>query len=252
MKIEITSDSQTVFEMATKQSAPSVYTQYKDLIHLLLGFLFTGLIGTFLTQRLDDSNTSRQREFELTKEAVTGSTSFFRELSVMLDGRRWESQQMIFEMLKFVDKYDPQASTAEKDAQRLQLKSAYASYYKSVANYNASLNSTRVLIFKYFSKNAELQFFGEDYIDGTPGDSNRQSITGGFFTLHNLIREAKDTLLVDDSSGAPKWSGIGGAEYTKNLQSAQGKIFDKIYRFYNSIRNCMIYQNTVDRKICHQ
>jgi hypothetical protein len=261
VKIEITSDGQTVLEMATKKTAvPGFYERYKDLIHLLLGFLLTGLIGALLTQRLDESNTSRQREFESRKEAIAGSTAFFKELSVLLDGRRWESRQMIFEMHKFVDNYDLNASQAQKEAQLAQLKSAYTIYYKSVSNYNASLNWTRVLIFKYFSKKAELDFYGENDKSGTTNDPNKESITGGFMVLHKLIRESYAQLLVgeetQDSNGKPWWSSIkqaGGEQYTSAMTVASNKMFDKIYRFYNRIRNCMINRrNTSDPVVCNQ
>lgn len=163
-----------------------IYRRYKELWLMLAGFLFTSVIGTWITgyhQSLVDDQSAR--ETRAANARKTGMETL-RKISEDISKRHYNSLKLIDRIRAANGASPPQADAPD---------SVRAKYDESLERWNLDWNLMRVLLKRTFSEELETLFYDYegDKRKESVGDYRSMSITGKFRTMHKAIRGAEKT-----------------------------------------------------------
>ena len=84
-----------LLKKASISPKPTIYFKYKDLIHLIIGFGLTTLLGTIVANYFQNKTWEKDTNSELITVERQAATEVFKEISSLMDKRLYRSKQIL-------------------------------------------------------------------------------------------------------------------------------------------------------------
>jgi len=167
-----------------------IYQRYKELWLMVVGFLFTSVIGAGITgyhQALVDDRNARETR---AADAKRAGMETLRRISEDISRRHFLS-------LKMIDGVRAANGTAPQPGSPFA--AVRTKYDESMERWNLDWNLMRVLLKRTFSEEVESMFYDyeDDKAKESAGDYGHMSVTGKFRTLHQALRGAEKATEAD-------------------------------------------------------
>jgi hypothetical protein len=140
---------------------------------LLIGFLLTGVTGTYINARFQQESWERQKRFEILKFKLDSGFALVEELASSINNRFFGLQRVLWAIESKPDELDQ----------------LWKEYYVSVIEWNRNLNLNHMRILRLIGENEARAFL--DYGDELKPESPA-SIHGRFKLAHDSVLAAKN------------------------------------------------------------
>jgi len=151
--------------------SPKLFGKYSDLILLLLGFILTTLVGTFITYKLQNRSWENQDRAQRLADEKSKASDQFENLSKMLDSRLYHTRRLYW---GFTDDF------GSETARQQQLVTRREKYQEVVFTWNENLSRNISLTQRYFGmkmrSTLEKEVIGEFVLIGNLLEKQKQQI----------------------------------------------------------------------------
>lgn len=128
-------------------SEHKLFGRYNELVLLVLGFALTGVLGTIVSQNIQDRSWRFQREAEHRDRETDAATKVFDEVSRLMDRRLYRTRQVLWALQRNL----PDADTDQK----------WSDYRTVLYEWNDNLNRNLALVERYFGDEMRGQLEGD-------------------------------------------------------------------------------------------
>jgi len=137
-----------------------------NLIILLIGFILSGLVGTYINDKYQRATFQREKKFLILSKSIEDSSKFIEQISGRINKRFFGIQRVLWAIEK---------------GHLSKGKDIWQQYYSSVIEWNQNVNADYGKLFRLFGIDIALEYL--DYHDETRGNEPL-SIHGKFFIVH--------------------------------------------------------------------
>lgn len=120
-----------------------LFGKYNELVLLLLGFVLTGVVGSYISQQLQLRAWNFQNLADIRERELIIANKTFEEVSILMDKRLYLSRQLIWSL----------------EGNSKSVDSKLKDYVSVLYDWNFSLNRNLAVIEKYFGQEYRKKFY---------------------------------------------------------------------------------------------
>ena len=150
--------------MSGQASQEKLFGRFHELVLLLIGLIFTSVVGGYFGYRFQESSWKHRQEAELRESERVEATKIFEKMSSLMDTR-------LYRMRRIIWGYKGVQDNTEMEAR-------WDSYRETLFDYNENLNRNLALLQRYFGDDIRERF--------------ETQIHGGFFHLNKRLEKLRD------------------------------------------------------------